>query len=273
MNTKVFALSFLLAFANAGPVAEPEADADADAQLIGYTGHAVPIAAPLAYHGGVHAAPNCVTVNEILTTQNCIPSTQNICNTVTVDTEEIEYVKLCKSFTDTLCDAPVAPIAESYHAIAKREAEAEADPEADAQYWGGYGYAHHGAALHAAPLHADVHALQAAPLVAPTAHAVGHSIQATVRHACREVTTERCVDNPQVKVVPVDVEHCHVITKVACEPIDNLIPVTTCEAVTSTHISHAAYAAPVVHAAPLVAHHAAPVHAAYAGAGYAGYHY
>merc|ERR1719341_148991 len=124
--------------------------------------------------------------------------------------------------------SPTCPAAyHGYGGYVKREAEAEADAEADPQFFGGY------AAHHVAP-------------VAPVAHAVAHSVQATVKHACREVTTEHCVDNPKVKLVPVEVEHCHTVTKVACTDVNNEIPKTTCEAVETTHVSHAAYAAPVV---------------------------
>merc|ERR1712036_51988 len=94
--------------------------------------------------------------------------------------------------------------------------------------------------------------LAAAPVaaVAPVAaHAVAHSVTATVKHACREVTTEHCVDNPKIKIVPVEVEHCHTVTKVACSDVNNEIPKTTCEPVETTHVSHAAYAAPIAHAA------------------------
>merc|ERR1712105_446737 len=107
--------------------------------------------------------------------------------------------------------------------------EAEADP----QYFAAP-YAHHGAYA-AAPL---------AVAPAPVAHAVAHSVTATVKHACREVTTEHCVDNPKIIEVPVEVEHCHTVTKVACSDVNNEIPKTTCEAVETEHISHAAYAAP-----------------------------
>merc|ERR1719209_1413203 len=139
-----------------------------------------------------------------------------------IDTEEIEYEKVCKEVVDTICDA--APlITAPAHYIAKREADAEA--EADAQF-----LAH----PYAAPL-----------AVAPiAAHAVAHSVKTNVKHACREVTTEHCVDNPKVKLVPVEVEHCHTVTKVACTDVNNEIPKTTCEAVETEHISHAAYAAP-----------------------------
>merc|ERR1711892_426682 len=162
LNMKVFAVSCLLALAGAAPAPE----ADADAQFLA-------------------AAANCKTELEVLVTQTCVPSTENVCNTVVVDTEEIEYEKVCKDVVSTICDAP-AVVGGYHHAIGKREADAEADP----QFFGGYA-AHH---------------------VAPVAHAVAHSVQATVKHACREVTTEHCVDNPKVKAVPVEVEHCHTVT-------------------------------------------------------------
>jgi hypothetical protein len=224
---KIFAVSCLLAYAAAAPAAD--ADAEADPQfLVGapyHAGHAV-VAAPAA---------NCETTHEILTTQTCVPSTENVCNTVTVDTEEIEYEKICVDIVDTLCDAPavVAPVAHAYHhGYVKRDADAEpeAEADADAQYFGhhGLGYAAH-------------HAVAPVPVAA---HAVAHSVTATVKHACREVTTEHCVDNPIVKAVPVEVEHCHTVTKVTCTPVDNQIPKTTCTPVETQHVSHAAYAAP-----------------------------
>merc|ERR1712212_407213 len=218
---KVFAISCLLALAGAAP--KPEADAEADPQYL-----AAPLAAP--YHAV--AAANCVTEEEILTTSHCTPSAENVCTTETVETEEIEYEKVCKEVTDTICDQPAVPavVAGGYHAIGKREAEADAD--ADAQYFGGLPYA-------AAPL--------AAAHVAPiAAHAVAHSVTTNVKHACRSVVTEHCVDNPKVKPVPVEVERCHVVTKVACTPVENPIPKTTCEPVETTHVSHAALAHPAV---------------------------
>ena len=214
------AVSALLALAAAAPAAE----AEADPQLIApYAAVAAPVAAPVAYHV---PASNCETVVEVLTTQTCVPTAENVCTTQTVDTEEIEYEKVCKEVTDVICDAPaVAPAA--YH-IAKREADAEADP----QYLLAGGY--HAAAV-------------AAPVVAPAVHAVAHSVKATVKHACREVVTEHCVDNPKIKLVPVEVEHCHTVTKVKCEDVNNEIPTTKCEPVVSEHVSHAAYAAPYLH--------------------------
>merc|ERR1712088_966358 len=168
MNSKVFALA-------------ADADAEADAQFLGYAGHhvAAPLAhavaapvAPVAYHAA--PAPTCVTEDVILVTQVCTPAAEEVCSTETVATQEIEYEKVCQEIVDTLCDAPVAaPVAAHYfgHAVAP--------------------LAHHAVA---APV-AVAHAVSPAPL--PVAHAVAHSVTETVKHACREVTTEHCVDNPK----------------------------------------------------------------------------
>jgi hypothetical protein len=221
---KFIAVSAVLALAGAAPAA----DAEADPQYLA----AAPLAAPLAYHA---PATNCATVVEILTTQTCTPRAENVCTKQIVETEEIEYEKVCKEVTDVICDAPAAPyvaaapaVAVAAPAVATAVVKREADAEADPQYLlGGY---------HAA-----------APVVAPAVHAVAHSVKATVRHACREVVTEHCVDNPIVKPVPVEVEHCHTVTKVDCAPVDNEIPTTKCDAVVSEHVSHAAYASPYVY--------------------------
>merc|ERR1719516_62657 len=172
MNTKVFILSCLLSCS----LGAPAADAEADPQLLAAPYHAV-------------AASNCVTEHDVLTTQLCTPSTENVCTTETVDTEEIEYEKVCTDVVSKICDAPAI----------------------------------------AAPL---------AP-VAPVATAVGHSVTTSVTHACREVTTEHCVDNPKVKLVPVEVEHCHAVTKVSCSDVENKIPKTIWEPVETTHVVHA----------------------------------
>lgn len=239
---KTIALSCLLAFARAAPAAE--AEADADAQYLTYAAHTAPLAhavaapavAPVAYHAA--PAPTCVTEDVILVTQVCTPAAEEVCSTETVATQEIEYEKVCQEIVDTLCDAPVAaPVAAHY--IGKREAEADA--EADPQYFAHAvaPLAHHAVA---APV-AVAHAVAPAPL--PVAHAVAHSVTETVKHACREVTTEHCVDNPKIKIVPVEVQHCHTVTKVACADVENAIPKTTCEPVETTHV--AAVAAPAAY--------------------------
>merc|ERR1712076_100255 len=229
----VFALACMAALAGAAPAAD--ADAEADAQFLGYAGHHV--AAPLAHAVApvaVAPAPNCVTEDVILVTQVCTPAAEEVCSTETVATQEIEYEKVCTEI-DTLCDAPVAaPVAAHY--IGKREAEADA--EADPQY-----FAHAGVLAHhavAAPLaHAVAAPVAVAPAPLPVAHAVAHSVTETVKHACREVTTEHCVDNPKIIEVPVEVEHCHTVTKVTCADVENKLPKTTCEAVVTSATSHA----------------------------------
>jgi len=203
---KVFAISCLLALAGAAPAPE------ADPQYLAGLGYHAPV--------GYHAA-NCVTEEVILVTQVCTPSAEPVCSMETVQTQEIEYEKVCKEIVNTICDQPAA-----YHSIGKREADAEADAEADPQYFA----------------HPYAHAAAIAPIaaVAPiAAHAVAHSVTATVKHACREVTTEHCVDNPKIKLVPVEVEHCHTVTKVSCADVENKLPKTTCEQVVTEHVSHA----------------------------------
>merc|ERR1712127_1070971 len=229
IKMKVFAVSCLLALAGAAPAAE----ADADAQFIGGLGYGV-AHAPVAYAAG--PAPNCVTEDVILLTQVCTPNAEEVCSTETVATQEIEYEKICQEIVDTICDAPAVAHPAAYYGKRAADAEAEADAEADPQYWGAAPYAH--AAYAAAPV-------AVAPL--PVAHAVAHSVTETVKHACREVTTEHCVDSPKVVEVPVEVEHCHTVTKVNCEQVPRSLPKTTCEAVVTSQTSHAAVAAPAAY--------------------------
>merc|ERR1712001_701885 len=112
---KVFAISCLVASCWAAPAADAEADPQ---YLLGAP--AVAPVAPVAYH-----ASNCETVVETLVTQTCTPQA--------VETEEIEYEKVCKEVVDVICDAPG-------HYIAKREADAEA--EADLQFFAPHAYHH-----------------------------------------------------------------------------------------------------------------------------------
>merc|ERR1711970_1321518 len=120
---KVFAFSCLLVAASAAPAAEAEAKAVADADA-----EADPYYYATAYHNTV-PAPKCKTDHEVLKTQSCVPFTENICETKTVETEEIEYEKVCKEVMETLCDQP----AYGYHEISKREADAEAAAAAAAE--------------------------------------------------------------------------------------------------------------------------------------------
>merc|ERR1711892_1164197 len=158
MNCKVFTISCLLVLAGAAPSPNADAEADADAHYLPY-GH---LAAPHALLPA--AAANCEVAEVILITQTCTPTAENVCTKQTIETEEIEYEKVCKEVVDTVCDAPLA-----HHGLHKREADAEADADS---YYGGY-VAHHVAV----PVAHHV----------PVATAVAHSVTATVKHACREV--------------------------------------------------------------------------------------
>jgi hypothetical protein len=284
---KIFALSYLLAVTGAAPAAEAEAKAEAEAE-------ADPHYFATGYHNTI-PAPNCKTDHEVLTTQACTPSTEEVCTTKTVETEEIEYEKICKDVVETLCDQP----AYGYHEISKREAEAEADadpaiiasstfadqaipaipaahvaspyvPAPVAAAPAAYGHVAAAPAAYghvaAAPVVAPA-VIHPPAVAAPVAHAVAHSVTSKVKHACREVTTEHCVNSPKVKLVPVEVENCHVVTKVKCADVDNKIPKTTCEPVETVHLKHASYNVPH-HIAP---HHVAPHHVAHKAYGKQGY--
>jgi len=275
---KIFAFSCLFVAASAAPAAEAEAKAVADPDA-----EADPYYFATAYHNTV-PAPKCKTEHEVLTTQSCVPFTENVCETKTVETEEIEYEKVCKEVMETLCDQP----AYGYHDISKRDAEADADAEAEADpliiasssfvdqapivanpFVAVPAVAPHHVPAPVAHVPAPVVAhAPAAPVIAapvaplPVAHAVAHSVTSKVKHACREVTTEHCVNNPKVKLVPVEVENCHVVTKVKCSDVDNKIPKTTCEPVETVHLQHATHVVSAHHA------HIAHNHKAHGATGY-----
>jgi len=210
--------------------------------------HAAP--APQPKLAPLHVtSPNCKVDNEILITQSCVPTPESVCTTETVDTEEIEYEKVCKNVVDTICDTP-APARQHGHAIAhphvKRDAESHADADAESSiFHAGVpapGLAHaagHPIVAPSKPVVPVVHA-------PPVANAVARSAVATIKHACHEVTTEHCVDNPKVKIVPVEVRSCHTVTKVTCSDVENPLPRTTCEPVETkvalTQHQHVGYA-------------------------------
>merc|ERR1711970_598413 len=220
---KVFAFSCLLVAASAAPAAEAEAKAVADADA-----EADPYYFATAYQHTA-PAPKCKTDHEVLKTQSCVPFTENICATKTVETEEI----VANPFAAVPAVAP--------HHIPAPVAHVPAPVVA----------------------HAPVVAVIAAPVAPlPVAHAVAHSVTTKVKHACREVATEHCVNNPKVKLVPVEVENCHVVTKVKCSDVDNKIPKTTCEPVESVHVQHATHVVSAHHT------HLAHKHKAYGVTGY-----
>ena len=195
-----------------GAVADPAADPHYLTH-----GHVVPAAvvaplavapvavAPVATVSHVAPAPSCFDSFEPLATQTCTPRPDLVCTKTEVLTEEIAYEKLCKTVLSVLCDAP--PV--HAHLLVKRESKAE--PQA---------------------------ALLASSLVPAPATTTGHQVVATVQHNCRQVSKQHCVDSPRVKKVPVEVEHCHTITKVTCSPASIQLPKTICTPVETKHGYH-----------------------------------
>merc|ERR1712025_1290752 len=175
---------------------------------------------PLGYGGVVESvAPDCVPSTEEIEIQSCAPTTENVCSTADVASEEITYEKRCKEVVNKHCAGHVAaPLGVAAPGlIVKREAEAEADP----QFYGHAGLPlAHGIAPYA---HAAI-----AP--APIAYSVPEPVVKTVETPCTEVKTEHCVDVPIIKPVVTPVETCHVVTKVVCTPAVHSIPKVTCEA-------------------------------------------
>merc|ERR1719464_2661813 len=154
-----------------------------------------PEADPYFYHHGVvgRVHPTCEHGVDTLEVQTCAPRVDQVCVEEDVMSEEITYEKRCKEVVSKTC-APV---------IVKRSAEAE--PEADPQY---FGY----------------------PYAAPVTYALPEIKTKTIETPCAEHTTEHCVDVPITKEVVTPVETCHVVTKVDCTPADHTIPKVTCEA-------------------------------------------
>ena len=176
----------------------------------------MPAVAAVATVAAVAPAPSCHDSFEPLATQTCTPRPDLVCTKTEVLTEEIGYEKLCKTVLSVLCDAP--PV--HAHLLVKRESQA---------------------------------ALLATSLVPAPAVSTGHQVLATVKHNCRQVSKQHCVDSPRVKKVPVQVEHCHTITKVrssnytdaiytlyhllqvTCSPASVQLPKTICQPVETKH--------------------------------------
>jgi len=154
---------------------------------------------------------NCQREEEIIMTGSCKPSLENVCNTETLQTEEIKYEKVCRDVINTICgdhgsimsqinkrEADAVPEAD---AKAKAEAGADAVADADAQFFRNQ-------------------------RGTDTAVAVPNS--ATLKSSCQEITTEYCFDSPRVEMVPVEVEHCHRVTKANCVEEETPVPKITC---------------------------------------------
>jgi len=148
---------------------------------------------------------NCKREEEIIMTSSCKPSIEEVCNTETIQTEEIKYEKVCRDVINTICEDD--DMAYMNH-FTKREAEAvsgaESSPDADAQYFPGQ---------------------------PDTAVAVPSSARSSVKTACQEVTTEYCFDSPRVEMIPVELEHCHPVKRANCEQEETTVPKITCHPV------------------------------------------
>merc|ERR1711994_493701 len=108
---KLFALSAFASVAMAAP----------DPQVLVADGHAIAAAAPVL-------PANCAIEYEVIPTKTCTPRAETVCDTIDIDHHHIEYSEVCKDVTSTHCGAPY------HHGLVRREAEA--DPEADPQFYG-----------------------------------------------------------------------------------------------------------------------------------------
>merc|ERR1712025_340752 len=70
--------------------------ADADALVLGSAVHA----------SGNTLSPNCKQEGVEVFTQNCSPTAESFCIPNTLDTEEIEFEKVCVDVENTICDDP-----------------------------------------------------------------------------------------------------------------------------------------------------------------------
>jgi len=198
---KLFAVASMATVALAAP--QPEADP----QL--YIGGAVGAVAPIA----PALAPNCRIEHEDIETAVCTPRLEDVCVTTDVMHDDVEVEVVCKDVVSKHC-------AGAGHVVLKREADAEADPEADPLFY------HHAGAI----------APHAAIVAAPAAAAV-----TTVKHPCQEVTTKHCVNNPKKVTKSAPLKRCHVEQKVDCTPTVQKVAKTICDEVETTHLTHAPF--------------------------------
>ena len=194
-----------------------------------------PVAHGLGYAGGSitsHVPTACTPSTEEIEIQSCAPTSDKICKTEDVASQEITYEKRCKEVINKQC----AHIGHS-GLIIKREAEAVAEAVAEAEADPEPFYAGLPTIAGVAPFaHAPV--AHAAPVVAPVAHSIPQAVTKKIEAPCTEVVTEHCVDVPIVKEVVTPVETCHVVTKVTCTPAVHSIPKVTCEPGTAEIVHH-----------------------------------
>ncbi len=176
----------------------------------------------------VEVKPSCRVVTETIESQSCTPRPERLCETKQVVNQHITYEKKCKDVVSRHCGPVAAPIGTTV-LLKKREAEAESNPdaEADPQIYGVPAVG-----VPAAVGVAGVPAVQTVHVAAP--QPVVTTTTTKVAQTCQEVTQQHCVDNP----VPVEqltpVEQCTTVQKVDCVPIVQEIPKTICDPVETT---------------------------------------
>merc|ERR1712025_272603 len=147
-----------------------------------------PVADPLVLGSAVHASgntvsPNCKQESVEVFTQNCSPTAESFCIPNTLDTEEIEFEKVCVDVENTICDDPtiVKPVFTAHKYKRAADAKAKPDAEAEALLHGSHSY----------PAVAAGHLGHPAHLPALVG-AVSHPATATIQHPCHQVTTQHC---------------------------------------------------------------------------------
>lgn len=183
-----------LALSNAA-VMKREAEAEADPFY--------PVVAPLTplvYH-----APNCTTVEEIITLKQCTPKVDNKCEDVEIPIQTVEFEEICTDVTTKICTPKVVEATGGEEAAEKVKREAEA--EADAQFivpYPGLPVLHH-------------------PVVQPVFYTT----------VCEDKVDKHCYKNPVVKPSTKTVKSCQAVASVDCTDVEHKVPRTTC-----THATH-----------------------------------
>merc|ERR1719495_477500 len=177
---KVF---FLSAIALAVVSGVPSVKREADPLL--YAAGPVVHHAPLVYH-----APNCTSVDETLTTKQCLPKVEEKCEDVEIQTQEIVFEETCVNVTVPVCN--VVEVAEEEEEAAAEVVKREANPQQLV----------YGAAL-------------------------PYFVQAP-QYKCEDQVQEQCVKAPVVKPTIQPVNVCKILTDVECKDVEHTVPKVTC---------------------------------------------
>ena len=146
----------------------------------------------------VFPTSNCKTLMEVRTSQTCAPTYENVCSKQTVYTNKLVYEKVCKEVVTTMpCKPPTVHIVPPHTGLVKRDADAEPPLLFTSTYY-------------------------ATPQIALNSPA------AVYPPNC-QATKEHCSHIPTMKRVPVEVDHCHIVSKVACKNVTYEIPKAKCE--------------------------------------------